>query len=135
MIVMVACGGSGDGGATPDPFAGLFREGIYTRTDGDKTYEIKFGVSLGSYVLLGAAEERRGSYTLVTTPGGDRAFAFIDDPEFAAKCSLDQEPGIYVWEFKDDKLSLDQFDEKCDERREELNSKDWRYQGPLPSPS
>jgi hypothetical protein len=130
---VLACGGDSKDEET-DPFARTFREGIYTRFDDGKNYEIRFGVSVGRYVLLvDGVEQRRGTHTLVSTAEGDPALGLIDEGEFPAKCPEDQLLGAYTWKFKDNTLTLDAFEEKCDERKKELESDKWLYAGPAPT--
>jgi hypothetical protein len=134
--VLVSCGGSdADSEATPDPLEGAFREGIYTRTEEGKSYEIRFGVEIGRYVLLtDGVETRRGTHTLATTTEeGAPALAFIDEGEFEGVCTGEQALGVYLWEFEDNKLSMKTHTEECEQRRIELESDDWAYQGSLPT--
>jgi len=129
---VLSCGSSKD--EEPDPFAGIFREGIYTRFDDGKNYEVRFGVSPGRYILLvDGAEQRRGTHTTATTIEGDPALGIVDEGEFPARCPEDQQLGAYTWKIKDNKLSLNPFEEKCDQRKTELESDDWLYQGPAPT--
>ena len=130
--LVLSCGGSDDE-STSDPFSRTFFDGIYTRTKDGAEQEVRYGTSVGGYRLtVDGEEQRRGSYTRVTTGAGKPALAFIDDGEFPGKCELDQEPGVYLWNFKDNKLTLDAESEKCDQRKDELSG-DWDYQGSLPS--
>jgi hypothetical protein len=132
LVSVLSCGDSDDG--SPDPLGGIFQEGVYTRFDGEKNYEIRFGVSIGRFVLLvDGVEQRRGTHTLATTKDGDPALGIIDDGQFPARCPEDQQLSAYVWEIKDNKLSLDPFEEPCEQRKSELDSDDWLYQGPAPT--
>ncbi|HEV8575326.1 MAG TPA: hypothetical protein VGR43_11535 [Dehalococcoidia bacterium] len=135
VIAFAAACGSGD--KTPDDqFAGFFRPGVYTRTDGDKTYEINLG-GAGLYSLkLNGADYRAGSYTLVGTSLSpediNKAFAFIDEAEGPTQCAEEDEPGVYKWSFTETTMKLDAFRESCDQRKDELESGDWLRQ---PDPS
>ena len=130
--LVLSCGSSND--EVPDPFAGVFRDGTYTRFDDGKNYEVLFGVSPGRYVLfVDGAEQRRGTHTTATTTDGDPALGLVDEGDFPARCPQDQQLSAYIWKFKDNKLSLDAFEEKCDQRKKELESGDWLYQGPPPT--
>jgi len=131
--ISMSCGGSDEPEVSPDPLSTVFRDGIYTRTKDGKAYEIIYGIGIGRYSLtIDGVEQRRGSYTHVTTPEGDKAIAYIDDGEFAAKCDLSEEPGVYLWQREGDKTPLDVYDEKCDQRKDELEG-EWNYMAPLPS--
>jgi hypothetical protein len=139
VTVSLACGS--DDNASPDPFARTFRDGTYTRTRDGKVYKIAFGVSIGRYVLtVDGAEQRRGTYTQGFAPGEDgqavgteTRMAMIDEGEFEGKCAPDQEPGAYRWQFKNNKLTLESIDDECERRKGELESRDWLYEGPLPT--
>ena len=37
------------------------------------------------------------------------------------------------WKLNDNKLSLNAFEDPCDQRKKELDSDDWLYQGPAPT--
>ena len=129
---VLSCGSSNDG--VRDPFAGNFRDGVYTRFDDGKNYEVRFGVSPGRYILLvDGAEQRRGTHTVATTIEGDPALGITDEGEFPARCPEDQQLAAYTWKFKDNKLSLDASEDKCGQRKKELESDDWLYQGPVPA--
>lgn len=129
---VISCGSSNN--EEPDPFAGIFRDGAYTRFDDGKNYEVRFGVSPGRFTLLvDGAEQRRGTHTTVTTIEGDPALGIVDEGDFPARCPEDQQLGAYTWKIKDNKLSLDPFEEKCDQRKKDLDSDDWLYQGPAPT--
>ena len=137
LAAVLSCGGSdGSPDETPDPFAGVFLDGIYTRFDNERNYEVRFGVTSGRYVLLvDGAEQRRGTHTTVTTNEGDPALGLVDEGEFPARCPEDQLLGAYTWKFNDNKLTLDAFEEQCDQRKDELESDEWLYQGPNPTAS
>jgi hypothetical protein len=133
ILLVVSCGGSDEGEPSPDPLSTVFRDGIYTRTKDGKQYEIIYGIGIGRYSLeIDGVEQRRGSYTHVTTPEGDKAIAYIDDGEFPAKCDLSEEPGVYFWERDGDRTPLDVYEEKCDQRKDDLEG-EWIYTAPLPS--
>jgi hypothetical protein len=144
VLFLTSCNGGSDGGngATPDPFEGFFREGIYIREKDGDNYEIRFGVAGGIYSLsVNGEERRRGSFTpgFAPPPPGQTPdpsqtrMAMIDRPESPVKCANDQEPGTYEWDFDDNKLKLEVFAEECEERKQDLESGDWEYQGPLPT--
>jgi hypothetical protein len=143
LLFLTSCDGGSDSGngATPDPFEGFFREGVYIREKDGDNYEIRFGVLLGIYSLtVNGEEQRRGSYTLGYAPGpggmadtSQKRLAMIDRPESPSACSPEQEPGGYEWDFDDNKLKLEALTEECEERKQDLESGDWEYQGPLPT--
>jgi hypothetical protein len=142
-LLLASCGGGSGagGGATPDPFADIFREGIYTREDNGDSYEIRFGVQIGIYSLtVNGEERRRGSFTLgyAPDPVGQadltrKRVAMVDRPESPTMCAPEQEPGGYEWDFDDNKLKLTALEEECEQRKDDLDSDDWLYQGPLPT--
>lgn len=135
IAIALACGSDNEPSA--DPFPGVFRAGLYSRTDGGTTYELNFG-DIGRYTLKAdGADHRAGSYTFVGTKFGEinTAFAFIDE-RAPVECAEEDEPGVYRWSFKfeDNTLSLDVFDESCGDRKNELESEEWLKQ-PDPSPT
>jgi len=136
IAVTVACGSDDE---TPDdPFPGVFRAGLYSRTEDGTTYELNFG-ALGRFTLKAdGADHRAGTYTFVGTSLGEinNAFAFIDESEAPEECAEEDEPGVYRWLFNagDNTLSLNVFDETCDDRKDELESDEWLKQ-PDPSPT
>jgi hypothetical protein len=131
LIAVLSCGSDDE---PPDPLGGIFQEGVYTRFDGEKNYEVRFGVAIGRFVLLvDGVEQRRGTHTIATTIEGDPALGILDEGAFPARCPEDQQLSAYVWKLKDNKLSLDPFEEPCEQRKSELDSDDWLYQGPAPT--
>jgi len=137
IAITVACGSDAE---TPaDPFPGVFRAGLYSRTEDGTTYELNFG-GIGRFTLKAdGADHRAGSYTFVGTSFEviNDAFAFIDESA-PVECAEEDEPGVYKWSFNagDNTLSLDVFDETCDDRKDELESDEWLKQpDPTPTPA